>query len=218
MIYRPFHASLPTILFAVLVVLSGCSAAAKPDYTLFRERLPKSILVVAPINQTASIEATSQYMPTISSAVAERGYYVFPVLLVDQIFKENGVVSPAEIRQVSAAKLQEVFGADAFMDISISDWGTTYLVIHSQTEVAIEYQLIDLASGEPLWSGSERVIESSQSSSTWGNAMVDALTHAVSNTAFEKEVDLAQTANFRALHNRSSGLLSGPRAPQDQSR
>ena len=210
-----FWVGWPRICLLFLVVgLSACSAGKQPDYTRYYDRMPKSILVVAPLNETAAIEATDRFMSTITAAVAEQGYYVFPLVLVDQMFKENGVVSPIEIRQVSASKLYEIFGADALLNISIRSWGTSYSVIHSSTEVTLDYQLIDLASGELLWSGSGRAVDSAQGSGGLGDIAAQALIHALASTMTDKEVELARQANYSALHNRRSGLLLGPRRPQ----
>jgi hypothetical protein len=175
-------------------------------------------LVIAPLNETATVEASDKFMSTISTAVAERGYYVFPLVLVDQMLKENGVVSPIEMRQVSPAKLYEIFGADALLDITIVNWGTSYSVINSTTEVALDYQLFDLGSGELIWSGSGRAVDTSQSSGDGlGELVAQALAHAIVNTMSDKEIELAHRANWDVLHDRRSGLLPGPRLPQPAS-
>lgn len=205
-------------LMPLATLLSSCSSRPQPDYTRFYDRLPKSILVIAPLNETATVEASDRFMSTISTAVAERGYYVFPLVLVDQMLKENGVVSPIEMRQVSPAKLYEIFGADALLDITIVNWGTSYSVINSTTEVALDYQLFDLGSGELIWSGSGRAVDTPHNSGDLGEVLAQALVHAVASTMSDKEIDLARAANFDVLHDKRSGLLPGPRLPQNDSR
>jgi hypothetical protein len=74
--------------------------------------------------------------------VAEAGYYVFPIALVDQTFKENGLPTPGEMHQASLNKLREVFGADAALYITITQYGSVYSVIDSSVIVSANADLI----------------------------------------------------------------------------
>jgi hypothetical protein len=75
----------------VALVLAGCVTHKPYDYTNFRENQPRSILVLPPLNESASVEGTYGYLSTVTRPIAERGYYVFPVSIVYQFFKENGI-------------------------------------------------------------------------------------------------------------------------------
>jgi Putative lipoprotein GNA1162-like len=86
----------------VAVVLTGC--AVKPyDYTNFRLHPPRSILVLPPLNESTAVEATWGYLSTVTQPLAERGFYVFPVAVIDQFLKENGLPTAtgpfSELRQ-----------------------------------------------------------------------------------------------------------------------
>lgn len=205
-------------IFIILIVcLTNCSLP-KPDYSLFLTNRPTSILIFQPLNSTASVDAPEKFMSTVSEAVAEQGYYVFPVALVDRLLKENGVITPIEMRQVSRAKLQEIFKADALLDITIEEWGTSYVVFNSTTTVKLHYKLIDLHSGGLLWEYSWTVVDSSNNGSNdFIAVLAGSLVHAISGAAGDPEVGLSYQANNQALMHDQVGLLSGPRAPVDPS-
>lgn len=197
----------------IIIVLSAFSFSAcsfqQKDYSNFRTYLPKSILILPPLNETTAMNAEYKFLPTITRAIAERGYYVFPLSLVDQIFKENGVVSPIEMRQVPRDKLREIFGADALLDIKIKSWGTKYLIITSQTEVEFEYELIDLGSGISLWTDFIHV-DDQQNNRSNNNALgglIGSIVHALASNLYDAEPGLALQANQQA----AIGLLNGPR-------
>lgn len=202
-------------LLLLLVTFVTACTQTRPDYTLYQQHLPKSILVLPPLNNTASIEATNQFMHTITQPIAERGYYVFPVAVVDRMLRENGVVSPVEMRQVSLQRLREIFGADALLDITIEEWGTQYLVLSSTTTVTVAYRLIDLGSGALLWSGESSLTDNGNRGGRLGDQLINSLIHAVSNTLSNPEEALAREVNWRALANRNNGLLPGPRAQKE---
>ena len=56
--------------------------------------------------------------------LAELGYYVFPVVLVDHFFKENGMPTPGEMVQAPLEKIREIIGADAVLYITLKQYGT----------------------------------------------------------------------------------------------
>src|ERR1700739_4544534 len=85
---------------ASLVLLAGCQTTQPYDYTNFHAHPPRSILILPPLNQSNAVEGTYGYLSTVSSPVAELGYYVFPVQVVDQFLKENGMPTAGEMHQV----------------------------------------------------------------------------------------------------------------------
>jgi hypothetical protein len=55
--------------------------------------------------------------------LAESGYYVIPVSLASETFKQNGLANAADIH-VPVQKLRDIFGADAALYINVTDYGT----------------------------------------------------------------------------------------------
>ncbi len=208
-------------LISLLVVTfaGGCAAKETPrDYSAFLRHAPKSILVLPPVNRTADVEASDLFLATVTEPLAEQGYYVFPILVVDQVMKNNGAPTPGDMHGVSRRKLSETFGADAVLYVVINEWTTSYIGIATSTMVRIDYRLVEVHTGQVLWS---RTIAAGESSleyageGTFGMflsifmAQVQAIGAAIS----DPEVKFARQANRRAFQDSKDGLLPGPRHP-----
>ena len=199
----------------LLLTLNACHK--KPNYSEFERLKPRSILVIPPLNTTASLEASNSYLSTITLPLAERGYYVFPLAVVERMMRDNGVTGPEEMRLVPRDKLREIFGADALLDITIDDWSTSYFLVQASTTVKLTYKLFDLSSGSELWAGTRDATISS-SSNSGGNPIislisiaVSAAAHAASNTDDSTKIELASQINQNLLSNDKYGLLKGAR-------
>ena len=77
-------------LFLIIIVLSfiatGCASIPK-DYTAFNDANVKSILVVPVVNNSVDVTAPDYFLSTVSIPVAEHGYYVFPLTLLNAFWK-----------------------------------------------------------------------------------------------------------------------------------
>jgi hypothetical protein len=206
-------------LFPALVacaVLGACATKPPYDYTAFKRNHPASLLVLPPINDTADVKATNGVMATATMPLAEAGYYVFPVGLVDETFKENGLTVPSDIQQVSAAKLREIFGADAAVYLHVKEYGTKYFVIGSDTRVTVEGKIVDLRSGDLLWQGSATASSQETNNNQGGlvGLLVKAVVNQIVNTASDASFAYAGMANQRLLGAPiKNGILPGPRSP-----
>ena len=137
----------------VVAVVAGCAPQKTIDYSAFKQSRPSSIVVLPPLNESPDVKATYSMLSQITYPLAEAGYYVMPVALVDETFRHNGLTTPNDIHQVAPAKLREIFGADAALYISVIKYGTSYIVISSQTVVTATAKLVDLKTGTTLWTG-----------------------------------------------------------------
>lgn len=198
-------------------LLGGCATPAKYDYAAFRSSRPASILVLPPLNNSPDINATYSMLAQATLPLAESGYYVLPVTLVDETFKQNGVSSPADIHQLPLAKLREIFGADAVLYINIKQYGTTYAVIVSETRVTAEGRLVDLKTGQTLWTGTATA-SSNEGNNNSGGGLVGLLVKAVisqiADTLSNRGHGIAGITSQRLLAaGRPNGILFGPRSP-----
>jgi hypothetical protein len=204
-------------LAAVLIVLGSCASTTKRDDRAFLEHVPRSILVLPPLDETMETEATYGCLSTITRPLAERGYYVFPVALVDMMMRENGLPTPYEMHQVSLEKLDEVFHPDAVLYLTVKDWGTSYKVLASVTRVTIEGVLVDVDSGEEIWHASGSAERNSNDSS---NGIIGMLASAVANqiatSISDPSRDVSMQASWSLFSNRDSGLLYGPYHPDHE--
>ena len=200
-----------------LLLLAGCATQQGYDYTAFRQSKPKSILVLPPQNHATDIKGSYGLYSQVTRPLAESGYYVFPVAVVDETFRQNGLEQPAEIHAVPIEKLRKIFGADAALYIDIQDYGTTYLLLSSDTRVTASARLVDLRDGKLLWEG--KATASSQEQDSGSSAglvgmLVEAAINQIANTISDKSYDIAGMTSSRLLSaGTANGILYGPRSP-----
>ncbi|MGS0639309.1 DUF799 domain-containing protein [Citrobacter sp. VF227] len=208
------------ITLAFALILTGCTKNNKQltDYSAFRESKPRSILVLPPVNQSPDVKASHSFLSTVSMPIAESGYYVFPVAVVEETFKQNGVTSPDDISALPLKKLHDIFGADAVMYITIKDYGTSYQVVNSDTRVTATARLVDLRSGKELWKGGATASTNEGQNNSGGGLLGILITAAVTqiaNSATEKAHDIAGITSVRMFDaGANGGLLYGPRSPK----
>lgn len=209
------------IQFAMVLIIvaltSGCvSMPPAHDYSAFRTADPHSIVVLPPINKSTEVVAPYSVMSQMVAPIAESGYYVFPVALVDQTFKNNGLTVANDVHEVPIQKLHEIFAADAALYMTIEEYGTSYVVISSDTVVSVSATLVDLRTGEILWKGASRA----SSAETRGNSggglvgmLVEAAVSQIIETVTDRGFDIAAITNTRLLSAEGyNGLLYGPRS------
>ena len=199
---------------APVLLTAACATMEPHDYTAYREHMPRSILVLPPLNESVDVNASYVWLSTITMPVAERGYYVFPVAVVDAFMKDNGLPGPDEMHSVSLQKLREVFGADAVLYVVIEDWGQKYVVLSSNTVVRARARLVDTATGVEIWQGRADFTESSSSGSSDILSMVisAALEQIIDSTA-DATHGVARQANYLMVYDERAGFLPGPRSP-----
>ena len=139
------------ITLIALLILSGCAAVEPYNYSALKQEAPRSILVLPPMNSSVEVNAPYSYLSTISQPLAEKGYYVFPVSVIDTFLKENGLPTPAEMNGIALDKIDEIIGADAVLYIDIQDWGQKFQVLSSVTVVQGHIKLVSVKTGELLW-------------------------------------------------------------------
>lgn len=206
-------------LAVAVVLLAGCAANNRYDYGAFRESKPRSILVLPPANTSPDTRASYSMMATVTRPLAESGYYVFPVALVDQTFRENGMTDPAEMHEAPPAKLAEVFGADAALYITVNEYGAKYVLFDSQVIVSASAKLIDLRNGKLLWEGKASASNAEGGNNSGGGIvglLISALIRQVTNSLGDQGYPVARMTSFRLLSARQGGLLPGPRSPDYQ--
>ena len=197
-----------------LAVLNGCVAPEPYNYTNYRAHRPRSILVLPPLNESTAVIGTYSYLSTVSYPLAELGYYVFPVSVIDQFLKENGMPTPGEMHQVPLNKVVEITGADAVLYVTVLQYGSKYQVVNSSTVVRVKAKLVDTRTGLLLWEGVGGAVEDSGGSGNiLGDLISAALTQAV-NAGTDAAHDICDEANAMLLGSSHHGLLLGPYHPK----
>ncbi|AJI94911.1 hypothetical protein BD65_530 [Yersinia ruckeri] len=201
----------------MVLLLTGCAKPVARDYSAFKQSQVKSILVLPPVNHTPDVNASHGLQSQVTYPLAEAGYYVMPVAVVEETFRQNGLTAPEDIRGVSAEKLRQIFGADAVLYLDITEYGSSYMVITSETRVTASAKLVDLRTGKELWSASATASSNEQSNNSGGNVigiLVAAVAEQIINAAMDKSHDVAGITSKRLLAaGTPNGLLYGPRSP-----
>ena len=206
---------------SILLMLTACASRSptQADYTAFRNSKPRTILVLPPINDTQDVNATYGMLSQMTMPLAEGGYYVVPVVEMEETFRHNGLTTANDIQDVAPGKLRSIFGADAALYTKVTEYGSSYRVVATKTEVTAEAKLVDLRSGDTLWSGKATANGGETGFNVGvGSGLVSlvqvAVQHAV-NAASDKSWGVAGLTSQRLLATGGpNGLLYGPRSPK----
>lgn len=203
-------------LLAGVALLAGCVAPQRNvDYTAFRESKPVSILVLPPLNTSVDAAATAAVLSQATLPLAESGYYVVPVGVMEETFRQNGLTSADEIHELPASRLREIFGADAALYLTVKQYGASYQVISSTVTVSIDAALVDLRNGAKLWDGTRTLSQGSNSSGGLIGMLVQAVVDQVVNTLSDRSYGVAGMTNNSLLSaGTPGGILYGPRSPR----
>lgn len=200
----------------VMLGLGGCVTPPKPyDYSAFERTPPRSILVLPPLNETVAVEGTYGYLTTVSRPIAEQGYYVFPVAVIDQLMRENGLPDAAEMQKVPLEKLRAITGADAVLYTTLHAYGSKYVVLSSTTMVDASAQLVDTRTGAVLWEN-RQILQQGSGDGGAGllGPLVGALVTQVINSKSDPAHGLSRVVNNIMVTTKGRGLPYGPYHPQ----
>jgi len=199
------------IVFTTIIFFTGCGPSVSQItmgeyYPKLYKSHPKSILVLPAKNTTTSVDATNSFTYTITKPLAERGYYVFPVHLVDSFFKSEHLYDAQSIRAIPIEKLKEVFNPDAILYVDINAWDTGYTVASSNVDVGLSFSLIDANTGNEIWQNNAYAYsyEGLDGNNGLAGLIISAITTAL-NTATDYTT-LAYIANYQGV----SILPDGP--------
>lgn len=206
------------VLAALSLVFSACTALPErqPDRAAFRASRPRSILVLPPVNRSPDVEATRSLLSVTTRPLAEAGYYVIPVTLADETFRQNGVTVADEAHAIDLPRLRQIFGADAGLYVTINRYGVSYRLIDSVVETSASARLVDLRNGQELWRGSVHVsVGNDDNSGSLVGMLLNAVISQVVNSATDRAHVVAGAASQRLLSaGRGNGLLYGPYHPE----
>jgi len=203
------------LLMCFSLCLFGCVAPTEIDRSAFVAYQPRSILVIPPRNNTVEINAPYTFLAAITRPIAEKGFYVFPVAVIDTFLKENGLPTPAEMNGIPLDKIREHIGADAVLYTTIEQWGQKYQVLSSQAVVSATMKLIDVRTGNLLWTG-KAYAEQQPSDNNGGlaGALFGAIVDQVIGSIVDHTFPLAQQATAISIGNGHSGFINGPYRPE----
>ena len=188
-----------------LLVLTACGPTHMTKYEAFprvyAER-PLAILVLPPINETTAADAKEYYSTTIAEPLSFSGYYVFPIEVISEIMKNEGLYDTEALLNLPPNKFKEFFGADAVMYIWIKKWSTSYYVVGGNVSVSIRSAIKSTTSGDDLWQYEGTIIEDTTVTSGGGGlaGLVVAIVATAVKTATTDYVPIAKRANYMILN------------------
>lgn len=208
--------SLCLLAVGLLVALSlGCASKEMTRSRAFPriyQETPRSILVLPPINRTTASEARDYYLTTVQPPLADRGFYVYPMEIISEVMKQEGLYQNTDLTKIDPAKFREFFGADAVLYVIIEEWDTTYLVLAANVTVQLKYVLRSTKTGEVLWAYEDRIVRDTSGGDGGQDGVAGLVVQAVETavkTASTQYVDLARDVNEKSL----SSLPTGPYHP-----
>ena len=200
-----------TLAMLGVALLSGCQTVQPYDYTNLKASKPKSILVLPPINNSVEVTAPYSFLSTISRPLAEKGYYVFPVSVIDAFMKENGLPTSFEMHSVPTAEIYKQTHADSILYVTINEWGQSYQLLASNTVVDSTAKLVDAQTGTLLWeSRFHYVLASGDGGAGLVGMLVNAVVAQIAGSIIDETPRANRFANQIALNHSQTGLLPGP--------
>ncbi|WP_239373160.1 DUF799 domain-containing protein [Snodgrassella gandavensis] len=207
---------------SIIILLSACASnhhRVQPrDYSKFQQSNPHSILVMLPTNASVDVKAPYAVMAQTTQPLAESGYYVFPVALVHETFKDNGLNDGAEIQAADLKKIRQVYNPDAILYLNVENYGTKYKVISSVTTVTVNAKLVDAKDGSVIWTGRKNItVDSSNNSNNNGlfSLMVNAVITQISDKVSDRAYKIAGVVDTNLLSAQErNGILYGPYSPK----
>jgi len=189
------------ILAIILAVsfLSGCvEMGTKQDAfpSMYGPQKPVSILVVPAINESTAADAGDLLNVTVTQPFTNQGYYVMPMPIVAEIFRNEGIIEGTQIKGLPTQLFKENFGADAVMFMTIESWDKNYAIIAGNVTVGIEYVLLSTTSNEILWSYEQVVVIDTSGGS--GNIFADIISTAIT-TGMTDYATVARQVHARAV-------------------
>ena len=164
---------------------------------------PLSLLVLPPINKSTAADAKEYYIATIAEPFTNWGYYVFPMEVVGDILKQEGLFDTETMMNVPPQKFKEYFGADAVLYVTILKWNTSYLVIAGNVTVKLSCELRSTITGEVLWFYDDEFTVDTSGDSGGAGGLAGLIVKAVSTaieTAATDYVPVAQKVNDKLVH------------------
>ena len=192
---------------ASALLVGGCATLPSRDYSQFIQHTPRTILILPPRNLTSELNANYSFYTQSAKSLADQGYYVYPTVLVDQFFKQNGVFIADEMHEIPLKRLYEIFQADAVLYIDVVAYGTKYVVLSSDNIVAANAILLDSRTGLELWRGSVSYSEPGS------NGVLEALVEQLINKLTDQAHRTAGVASELLYRTKGQGIPVGIRHP-----
>jgi hypothetical protein len=210
------------LLLLGLISLSLAACAPKPlkkcdAFPKMYSDRPLAILVLPPINQTTAADAKEYYATTVAEPLSLTGYYVFPIEVVSEVLKNEGVYDTETLVSADPRKFKEFLGADGVLYIWIKKWDTAYFVIGGSVTVGVRCLLKSTTSGDTLWEYEGVIVHDTSARQSGGGlgGLIAAVIVTAIQTATTDYIPVAKHVNYTVLGTIPVGKYN-PRCDQDR--
>ena len=135
---------------------------------------------------------------------------------MEATFKENGLPLPDQMHEAPLSKLQSIFGTDAVLYLTLEKYGSTYVVLDSQTVVTAKARLVDARTGTLLWQGRASASDAEGRDNNNGllGVLLTSVIHQLASNIGNPGYRLSNVTSARLLAPQPGGMLFGPRSPK----
>lgn len=208
MINNRLKAYLSVTLLALF--FSGCGPAMvskASEFPKMYEEQPRSLLILPPMNESTDAQAKDYYMTTAEMPFALVGYYTFPVEMISDVMKQEGVYDTELLYDMPLDKFYDYFGADAVLYTRIKKWDVSYIVVSSTLTVSIEAKIVSTKTSQELWKYVGTVVVDLSGGNSGGGigGLIANVIIAAINTAAADYVTYARQANDRIVYTLPTG-------------
>lgn len=210
-----------TAILVAAVALTACGTTTSTttrgeQYAQMYEKMPASILVMPPINNSTNVDAKDLLYTAISRPLAEAGFYVVSPLLAMEILKAESAYDAELFVDSDLKPFNKVFGVDAVLFTEIKSWAKQGFGIRTDIRMFIR----SAYNGEIIFDRSCNLyldlnLSSSNSSNSLLVSLVGLAASAI-NTAATDHIVAARKANEYILRDIPRGKYH-PDYLQDQS-
>ena len=190
----------------IILLLTSCASyryvTKQEAFPHMYNETPHTILVLPPLNESTAADAIDYYLTTVLEPLAESGFYVFPIDIIANALKSEGIYDSAQLLGLDPSLFKDFFGADAVLYTSIKKWDTNYIVISGSVVVRIAFELKSTHTGITLWAFDQEVTISTTDNSS--NFLVALIATAI-KTATQDYVPVARQVNYNALRTMPYG-------------
>lgn len=185
------------------------------DFSQERIASHRSILIIPPINNSANVKASGDFLSAIAFPIAERGYYTFPVNLTKKIMEDEGMSDVNLVHSQKPQILAELFGADAVLYTTIDQWDAKYIGLSTLITVKMTYILKSGRDGSILWKDVGSAVYDSNQDLGNSSGLAELFIKMIINALLSKVSEegryfaLVQSANNGSLASGPSHLPSG---------
>ncbi len=197
------------LLLAVALTAVSCGISNRTRGSLYPKMYdehPQVLLIMPPINNTASVEAKDYLYFSVNKPLCEAGYYVIPPYLAMDVLQRESAYDAELFFEQPLGMFGKYFGADAVVFSQINTWHKGVGSIHANIRYVIRSTHSDEVLFDRTCDMTIDLMENGNNNSL-GGMLLDLAVTAVKTMASET-IEAARAANDYIFRDLPSGRYS----------